>query len=381
MAVATKKRENAPVKLLSPKVAEAKYVGGEPTWEKIEARNAQLIRAFNWYNYNFGNKDAKEMIADYLVRKGQAATAKKVAAAPDSMVRPVIGWLCRVSVVGLELTDAEASQIQAEVDRLASFKEEKKKEAAADPARAAQPTIQDRLREKFSECAGEMEGMYDEFLLAGCKMSADFKPLNLIRQFNVAPPLVAELSKIWENKLSELRLLQAGKDKQLNEGYEVYGKLQVRNMVKFAEQVVADCAAYVQIKKVERKPRAKKPVSAEKIVSKLKYQREDTALKIKSEPAAKIHGAAELWLYDTKKRKLQHYVADPHIGSLTVKGTAILGFDATASTQKTIRKPEEQIKQVMGSRPAARKNFAAIKAVETKLTGRTNDATLILKVY
>lgn len=368
-----------PVKLLMPKVAEAKHIGGEPTWEKIENRKSQVVLAFNWYNYSYGTKDAKDMIVDYLVRNDRAREAKMVQAVADSEMRTVIGWLCRMSVVGLELDERELAEVNRDIARLVATKAEKKKTAAEKAA--DKPNIQDRLREKLVECAGEMEGMYDDFLLAGCKMNADFKPLNLIRQFNVAPPMVGEISKIWEKKLVELKAIAAGKDKQLVEGYDCYGKIQVRNMIKFAEQVVADCAAYVQIKKVERKPRAKKAVPPERIVAKLKYQREDAALGIKSEPAVKIHGATELWLFDTKKRKLIHYVADSHIGSLTVKGTAIIGFDATLSTQKTIRKPEEQLKQVMGARPAARKNYAAIKAVETKLTGRTNENILILKAY
>ena len=368
-----------PVKLLMPKVAEAKHIGSEPTWEKIENRKSQVVLAFNWYNYSYGTKDAKDMIVDYLVRNDRAREAKLVQAIADSEMRTVIGWLCRMSVVGLELDERELAEVNRDIARLVATKAEKKKTAAEKAA--DEPNIQDRLREKLVECAGEMEGMYDDFLLAGCKMNADFKPLNLIRQFNIAPPMVGEISKIWEKKLVELKAIVAGKDKQLVEGYDCYGKIQVRNMIKFAEQVVADCAAYVQIKKVERKPRVKKAVPPERIVAKLKYQREDAALGIKSEPAVKIHGATELWLFDTKKRKLIHYVADSHIGSLTVKGTAIIGFDATLSTQKTIRKPEEQLKQVMGARPAARKNYAAIKAVETKLTGRTNENILILKVY
>lgn len=368
-----------PVKLLMPKVAEAKHIGSEPTWEKIENRKSQVVLAFNWYNYSYGTKDAKEMIVDYLVRNDRAREAKLVQAIADSEMRTVIGWLCRMAVVGLELDERELAEVNRDIARLVATKAEKKNTAAEKAA--DKPNIQDRLREKLVECAGEMEGMYDDFLLAGCKMNADFKPLNLIRQFNIAPPMVGEISKIWEKKLVELKAIAAGKDKQLVEGYDCYGKIQVRNMIKFAEQVVADCAAYVQIKKVERKPRVKKAVPPERIVAKLKYQREDAALGIKSEPVVKIHGASELWLYDTKKRKLQHYVADSHIGSLTVKGTAILGFDATASTQKTLRNPAEQLKQVMGSRPAARKNYTAIKAVETKLTGRTNENILILKVY
>lgn len=367
-----------PVKMLFPKVAEAKHIGPEPTWEKIGTRKAQLISAFNWYNYSYGTKDAKEMIADWLSRHDREKDAKQVRAVPDSEIRVVIGWLARVNTVGLELTEEELTTLNKDIFRLLSYKEVKKEQNG--PA-VPKLTIQDRLREKLIECAGELEGMYDEFLLSGCKMSADYKPLNLFRQFNVAPPMIGEISKIWEMKLADLKEVNAGKDPQLVEGYSCYGKIQVRNMIKFAETVVADCGSYVQLKKVEKKPREKKAVPPERIAAKLKYQAEDTTLCIKSEAPAKLVGCTEAWLFDTKKRKLMHYVADAHIGTMTVKNNSLIGFDTTASTQKTVRKPEEVVKGVMGSRPTARKNFAAIKSVEAKLNGRFADSILILKVY
>jgi hypothetical protein len=368
-----------PVKMLVPKVAEAKHIGPEPTWEKIGTRKAQLIAAFNWYNYSYGAKDAKEMIADWLSRNDREKDAKKIRTVPDNEIRVVIGWLCRVSVVGLDLSADELETVNKDIGRLLAFKEVKKKEAAA--SATPKPTIQDRLREKLSECAGELEGMYDEFLLSGCKMSADFKPLNLFRQFNVAPPMIGEINKIWEKKLGELKEIYAGKDQQLVEGYGCYGKIQIRNMIKFAETVVADCGSYVQLKKVEKKPRVKKAVPPERIAAKLKYLPADTALGIKSEAPAKLVGCTEAWLFDTKKRKLMHYVADAHIGSMTVKNNSLIGFDTAASSQKTVRKPEDTLKGVMGSRPAARKNYAEINAVEAKLTGRFAETILILKVY
>jgi hypothetical protein len=41
-------------------------------------------------------------------------------------------------------------------------------------------------------------------------------------------------------------------------------------------------------------------------------------------------------------------MADSHIGTFTVKGSAIAGFDTLATVQKTLRKPAEQIKAVTG---------------------------------
>jgi hypothetical protein len=243
-------------------------------------------------------------------------------------------------------------------------------------------TIQDRLREKVSECAGELEGVFDEFLADGAKMSANIKPIATIRGMNVAPQMISTISDIWKQRLAEFEETAEGKDSDLVEGYSNFSKIELRNMIKFCETVINDCGAYVQIKKVERKPRAKKAVSPEKQASKFKYVKSFDELKLESEPPARLVGANEAWLYDTKKRKLIYVVADTHIGSITVKNNMILGFDAAASVQKTLRKPAEQIKAVMsGGKPAMRKEFAAIKATETKFNGRGNENLVILKAW
>ena len=66
---------------------------------------------------------------------------------------------------------------------------------------------------------------------------------------------------------------------------------------------------------------------------------------------------------------------------MIVKGSTLLGFDKQESEAKTVRKPGEQLKQVMGSRPIARKFFKEIKAVSVTPNGRVNKDMIILKVY
>jgi hypothetical protein len=143
--------------------------------------------------------------------------------------------------------------------------------------------------------------------------------------------------------------------------------------------------SYISVKKTTRAPRARKPVSVEKQVSKLKYLRsfKDEALKLDltSIHPTKLHGASEAWVYDTAKRKLHHYVADEYSKTFTVKGNTILGFDTRNSEMKTLRKPTEQLKEIMGSKPAARKYFKDIKSVSTVPNGRFNDNLIILKAF
>jgi len=126
-------------------------------------------------------------------------------------------------------------------------------------------------------------------------------------------------------------------------------------------------------------------VPVEKIVAKLKYLREfedkPNKLSLVSVHPTKLHGASEAWVYDTAKRKLHHYIADEYSKSFTVKGNTVLGFDKVTSEIKTLRKPGEQIKEVMGSKPAARKYFKDIKAVATTPNGRFNEHMIILKAW
>ena len=372
------------IKRLNPKGAETKYIGFEPEWKTQpadERRISALANAFQWYNYHYGKKDAKDMLCHYLEHNGRAKDAKTMRGVPDSQIRITPAWVCRMTLLGLALTEHEQSIIDNDITQMLNAKQEAKKaqsEVDADAA-VAKLTIQDHLREKVSDCCGELEGMFDDFIDAGAKMSADFKPIGLMRGMNISPNMIGTVTRVWELRLAEFNEVLEGKDDQLVEGYSHLTKVQLRNCVKFCETVINDCNSYVQIKKVERKPRAKKAVSPEKLTRNFKFLREFADLKLKSEPVVKLVGATEAWLYDTAKRKLVHVVADSHIGTFSVKGSAVVGFDAQQTVQKTLRKPAEQLKTVTSvGKPAARKAFTAINATETKWNGRGNDNLIIL---
>jgi len=374
------------IKRLNPKGAETKYIGFEPEWKfqpTSENRVSAFAAAFKWYNYHYGKKDAKEMLCHYLEHNSRKVDAKKMRGIPDSQIRITPAWVCRMTLLGLELLEHEQCIIDEQISEMLKSKQEvrKSQEEKDDDTVVAKLTIQDHLREKVSECCGELEGMFDDFVVAGAKMSADFSPIKLMRGLNISPNMTGTVSAVWELRLAEFTEVLEGEDADLVEGYSHLNKNQLKQCVKFCETVINDCNSYVQLKKVERKPRAKKAVSPEKLTRKFKFLKEFEELGLKSESVTKLVGASEAWLYDTAKRKLIHVMADSHIGTFTVKGSAIVGFDALATVQKTLRKPVEQIKLVMGSKPVARKEFEAIKATETKFTGRGNENLIILKAW
>ena len=125
------------------------------------------------------------------------------------------------------------------------------------------------------------------------------------------------------------------------------------------------------------------------MVEKLKYCKADEKFKVASIPPEDIIKTNELWVFNRKTRKIGKYVAkniDP-LGQqregtgLSVKGTSIIGFDEQQSIQKTLRKPEEQLRLFKeAGKVKLRKYLEDIKTTDTKLNGRCNPDTVLLKV-
>jgi hypothetical protein len=190
---------------------------------------------------------------------------------------------------------------------------------------------------------------------------------------------------LYEKEQKEFKEVIEGKDEQLVEAYSHFSKKKLKATIALYDTVTGVLNSYASIKIASRAKRKTKPITPEKATQKLKYQKRfecnATKLKLESIRPAELHLSKEAWVYDTTKRKLHHYIADEMTGEMFVKGNTLLGFDKSKSQIKTLRKPLEQIKEVMGSKPAARTYFDKIKAVGIKPTGRFNDSLIILKAF
>lgn len=392
--MATRKRnteDHSQVKALNPKNPDTKYMGDEPLYviqPNSDFRNTALSNGFSWYNWFYGKKDAKELMCQYLELSNRVPEAKIMRKVADNEFVNTYCWLARMRLRGLELNEHEETKFEGEIARLIeSFHKPEVKESATSVIKTevdipARPNIQDILRDKAKDAAGELEGLFDEYITDG---KVKTKTMDIVARYNVMPQHISLITDVWKRKQTEFAELQEGKDKLLVEGYSHLTKIQVRNIVKFIEQVLTDLNAYISVKKASKAPRARKAVPVEKLVAKLKYLKtfKDVASKLDlvSISPVKLHGASEAWVYDTAKRKLHHYIADEYSKAFSVKGNTLLGFDTGKSEIKTLRKPTEQIKEIMGSKPAARKYFNDIKAVATTPNGRFNESMIILKAF
>lgn len=392
----TKKRnteDHSMVKSLNPRDPDTKYFGEEPLFviqPDSDLRRLTLMRSFTWYNRFYGKKEAKELMSQYLEFNKRTQDAKVMRKVDDKEFLLTLCWLARMNLRGLELNEHEALTLENEVQRLLKtiYKPELKETSTTSIPQVdvpARPNIQDILRDKAREAGGELEGLFDEFITSGAPTKHSLRPMDEVAKKNVMPQHISLLSDVWKKKLNEFDEVLKGTDAQLVQGYNHLTKTQLKNIVKFIELVINDLNSYISVKKAAKAPRARKAVPVEKIVAKLKYLKtfKDTASKLDlvSISPIKLHGASEAWVYDSAKRKLHHYIADDYSKTFTVKGSTLLGFDTAQSEVKTLRKPAEQLKEVMGSKPAARKYFKDIKAVATTPNGRFNEHMIILKAF
>jgi len=362
------------------------HVGPEPVWEDItlteENRKHYMINGFNWYNYCFTSKEAIDFVVEYLNVQKRKDEAKQVKRAPELSFPNAIGWLARMSMMGWELTEEEEQRIEDAIKKAIASVPVKVVVDNTEENKVNKPTIQDRMREKCAETGGELEGMLDEYIAKGAPTKHSYKPINILKSANILPGHVKDEVAHWEKMRDEFQKAYEGKDADLVEAYSQFGKIQLRNLVKFCDLIISDYHGYVAFKKANKKVRKRKVKTPRELVRKLKYMPEFKDLGLTSVKPEKIVGAKEMFVYDTKKRKLMYFVADDHAGELTVRNNIIEGFDKMKSIQKTVRKPAEQLKEFMkASKPGSRKFFKAMKSVEQKFSGRFNDNIVILKVW
>ena len=255
---------------------------------------------------------------------------------------------------------------------------------------AYKPSIQDRMNEQLSDIIGDLEEWVDMQPSADIPKIFDYLKTNTVAQSHIGKirsyyePIAAEFALLQSMpttaKLKKMSEAEQDTWEQIKEGYSNLSKQDVIMFVKFFDTMFGDLDAYANVKKAARATRKPKPKSADKLVSKLKFKADDNRYKIVSIDPTTLVGATELWVFNTKNRKLGKYVAQEHT-QFTVKGTTLLFFDEKLSTQKTLRKPEEQLKQFGKSGKIALRSYMSdIKATETRMNGRLNEHTVLLKV-
>ena len=264
---------------------------------------------------------------------------------------------------------------------------EKKKEAKP------KISIQERMLEQVTDLCGDWDDLLDQFVEKEKFELKKFDPEKDMKVYGgglIKPAHAKIVKEQYEGIYAEALENLAGTCEQLKEAYSFMDKKMKKDYVAFFEKINAACDAIILTGKANRKQRKPRARSKDAIIKKLKFQLNDGALGIASISPTDVVYANEVWVYNTKTRKVGVYHAlnkDPRNlqragAGLMVKGTTFQDFNPETSVQKTLRKPAEQISNWTGNaKTKFAKTFDEVKTTPTKLTGRLNDTTIILKAF
>ena len=350
-------------------------IKNEPTVSQ-ETYTGDLNHALKWYSEHFNEKQLLKFALEYFVVKANKPAVLAINKATDSEVRQ-LAIMCRLALREEYVSESHLQFITDTAEKLITkYKVVKEKKAVVAADAAPVVSIQQRMEEKAHELAGEIEGAIDEFVT---NKKSDFSTKNYLLANNVAAPIAKRIGELFTKTSAELHEAIAGEDEQLVEGYSNFTKRELKKFAEFVDGIIVDFQQQVQTAKASRAPRKRKATPPSKVVGKMKYMKEFAELKLKSCKPEDILSSTELWVYNTKYRKVQVYKAE--MGSLGVKGTSILGFSVKDSLSFTLRKPEEFFKNTaLGKRGLN----AAIKKLTTKPTtpnGRINEECVLIGAF
>lgn len=336
-----------------------------------ETYQRDLLNALNYYNYHNDDKDKKKWLLQHVDKK-LAVQLNKL----DEYLFRHAGVLAKLIADGSILEEKEQAFLDNKIEELRNALPKPVVQAEDKPVTNV-ISIQDRMLEKAHEVAGEIEGYIDDFIL----LDKTFEPKDVLKAYQVSGPVAKLVAPLFDNIIAELKEVLEGNDEQLNEGYAHLKKTKIKKLLALYESVGEACGLQAQFAKANRMPRKRKEKPAGVLVSKMKFKMSDDEYGIKSISAPSIVNSKELWVFNTKYKKLQVYRAPSDTKGLSVKGTTIIGWDPENSGSRTLRKPE-LVKSYaeMGKRPLN----AAYKALTTKesaVNGRVNEECILLKVF
>lgn len=352
-------------------LANLKYFGEEPLL-KGPVDDSTLGKALTWYNYMCEPDEAREYIIEYLKTTKQEALLKKFRRVPMSRIPKTYAWVYRIKTRGGEIHPDTLMRAERSIKDSLQYMEDEKVEETTTPV-VEKPSIQERITEKLSDYIGEIENIVDD-------LPKDWSMYKHLQSTQFPAKMTTKVADYYRPILEELELALEGGDDQLKEAYKHLSKPKLRERVALFQSIVDDCDRYAGNLRKQRAPRKKKAPTADKLLKHFQFQKESNEHKLKSVAPESIIGAQELWTFNTKYNILTVFRASGHAG-LSVKRTAIVGFDEANSVSKRIgRKTDETLQRVLtGGKIVLRKLMDEISSDPAKISDRINSNIVLLK--
>ena len=350
-------------------------MGSEPLWVD-EFTQSKLIDALNYYNYCYGQKEAKDFIISYCKeKKKDSSEIEKIKSVPESKILPQVGWVARMMSVGMSPDESTEDFFLQSYEKLLSYNGRR----AEDVDKKDTPqrvSVQERILERAREEAGEIEGIIDDFRSSGYSKKYDME--KYFKTKNLSSVVLSRICEMFVESSREISEALSGSDEQMKEAYGHLRKPELRKLSELYDSIVSAAnKVAIENKPIKRKRRVKeKPLT--QIVSNVKYLK--SFGDVIGQPIEKVVGASQVWVYNTKTKLLGVYNTDNAKG-LTFKGTTLKNIDEKTSVGKKLRKPEVVIPELLSAgKIKMKKILPELTTKEIALTGRFNCDTIVLKI-
>ena len=200
--------------------------GHEPKFDR-ELTKIELMATLNWYTQNKDTKDAVKYANDYFKKNHKLNV--------DSVIKnysTTFGFVCRILNNGGSVNEKELVWFNETIVKIKEDLAKPKVDVVVDD-KPVQPNIQDRIREKASECIGELEGLLDEYILS--KFTSNPKPYGIMHTLNIKGVHTNRILEHWKRIRSDYDNALTTEDELIKEGYSNFSKTEIKKIVGFCD--------------------------------------------------------------------------------------------------------------------------------------------------
>lgn len=364
-----------------------KFTGEEPTWHNCpeEKYDDRVRQCLNFYNYYLNRDDFIPIIQEYM--KNNSYSDGNIAVIPHvpktSYILNITGKLCRCFNMGMPKFGKYPNTVKEYIGNLVSeAKRElffKKNDSEQKAKVSKKPNVHTIMTEKVrTSILCELEEMLDAWIDPKVKIKK-LPVASMLRGENIPVSFVGPVVQWLERHKNDYTDAYEKRCPDMVEGFSYLSKPQLRNRIKALDEMLNEIVLYKSSKKAARKPRTKKPKSADKQVSRLNYLNESEEYCMQSCDPTRIVGAQKFFMFNTKYRKMTVFTSLGRDG-FTVQGSTLKGFDESQSYSLTLRKPKE-ILPILSAKTERQidKELSKLTTKRKPANGRINKDTILIR--
>ena len=364
-----------------------KFTGEEPTWHNCpeEKYDDRVRQCLNFYNYYLDRDDFIPIIQEYM--KNNSYSDGNIAVIPHvpktSYILNITGKLCRCFNMGMPKFGKYPNTVKEYIGNLVSeAKRElffKKNDSVQKAKVSKKPNVHTIMTEKVrTSILCELEEMLDVWIDPKVKIKK-LPVASMLRGENIPVSFVGPVVQWLERHKNDYTDAYEKRCPDMVEGFSYLSKPQLRNRIKALDEMLNEIVLYKSSKKAARKPRTKKPKSADKQVSRLNYLNESEEYCMQSCDPTRIVGAQKFFMFNTKYRKMTVFTSLGRDG-FTVQGSTLKGFDESQSYSLTLRKPKE-ILPIISAKTERQidKELSKLTTKRKPANGRINKDTILIR--